>query len=167
MNIDIHAHYLPRESLKVAKEIGKRYKLEISQDENGRELLHRAGKRLFGPFRDEFHDLDLRWRIMQRAGVEMQALSVQNSFLFYWMEPEAGLEFARLMNNQFAPAMKKLGLRGVQLGSNIGGRYFDDAGFDPFWEAPQALEALVFVHPTNGVGAERMKDHYLFHLLGN
>ena len=196
MNIDIHAHYLPRESLKVAKEIGKRYKMEISQDETGRELLHRDGKRVFGPFRDEFHDLDLRWRIMQRAGVEMQALSVQNSFLFYWMEPEAGLEFARWMNDEFAAAvkreprrfvamatvpmqdasraageleraMKKLGLRGVQLGSNIGGRYFDDAGFDPFWEAAQALEALVFVHPTNGVGAERMKDHYLFNLIGN
>ncbi|MBI2073150.1 MAG: amidohydrolase family protein, partial [Gemmatimonadetes bacterium] len=217
MKVDIHAHYLPRESLKVAKEIGKRYKLEISQDETGRELLHRdgkrvfgpfrdefhdldlrwrIGKRVFGPFRDEFHDLDLRWRIMQRAGVEMQALSVQNSFLFYWMEPEAGLEFARWMNDEFAAAvkreprrfvamatvpmqdarkaageleraMKKLGLRGVQLGSNIGGRYFDDPGFDPFWEAAQALEALVFVHPTNGVGAERMKDHYLLNLIGN
>ena len=33
MKIDIHAHYVPRESLEVAQEIGKRYKLEISQDE--------------------------------------------------------------------------------------------------------------------------------------
>lgn len=33
MKIDIDAHYVPRESLKVAQEIGKRYKMEISQDE--------------------------------------------------------------------------------------------------------------------------------------
>ena len=196
MKIDIHAHYLPRESLKAAKEIGKRYKLEISQDEKGRELLSRDGKRTFGPFREEFHDLDLRLSIMRRAGVDMQALSIQNSFLFYWMEPEEGLEFARWMNDEFAAAVKKqpkhftamatvplqdadkaaqeleravkkLGLRGVQLGSNVNGRYFDDPGFSPFWEAAQALDVLVFVHPTNGVGADRMKDYYLFNLIGN
>lgn len=196
MNIDIHAHYLPRESLRVAQEIGKRYKMEISKDERGRESLERDGKRLFGPFRDEFHDLDLRLRIMDRAGVDMQALSIQNSFLFYWMQPEEGLEFARWMNDGFAAAIKKqprrltamatvpmqdagkaaeeleravkrLGLRGVQIGSNVNGRYFDDPGFDPFWEAAQALDALIFVHPTNGVGSERMKDHYLFNLIGN
>ena len=30
MKIDIHAHYVPRESLKIAQEIGKRYKMEIA-----------------------------------------------------------------------------------------------------------------------------------------
>lgn len=82
MKIDIHAHYLPKESLKVAQEIGKRYNMQISQDEKGRELLSRDGKRLFGPFRAEFHDIDLRLRIMDRADVAMQALSAQNFFLF-------------------------------------------------------------------------------------
>jgi len=35
MKIDIHAHYLPRESLKIAQEIGKRYNMQLSQDEKG------------------------------------------------------------------------------------------------------------------------------------
>ena len=66
MKIDIHTHYLPKESLKVAQEIGKRYDLKIAWDEKGREVMTRDGKRGFGPFRDEFHDLDLRLKIEAR-----------------------------------------------------------------------------------------------------
>ena len=78
MKVDIHAHYVPRESLKVAQEIGKGYGIKITQDENGHELILRDGKRGFGPFRDEFHDLDLRLKIMDRATIDIQALSAQN-----------------------------------------------------------------------------------------
>jgi aminocarboxymuconate-semialdehyde decarboxylase len=64
-------------------------------------------------------------------------------------------------------AMTKLGLRGVEVASNINGRYFDDPGFDPFWEAAQAYDALIFVHPNQVVGAERMKEFSLSNLIGN
>jgi aminocarboxymuconate-semialdehyde decarboxylase len=196
MIVDIHAHYVPKESLKVAEEIGRRYNLKVETDERGRELVTRDGKRSFGPLRDEFHDLKLRLAIMDQQGIDVQVLSAQNSFFFYWMAPEEGLEFARWLNDAFAQtvrsypdrfsalatvplqdidkaalelerAVQKLGLRGVQIGSNVKGRYFDDLGFDPFWEAAQALEVLILVHPTNVVGADRMKDFYLFNIIGN
>jgi aminocarboxymuconate-semialdehyde decarboxylase len=196
MRVDIHAHYVPKESLRVAQEIGKRYDIKITQDEKGRDLMTRDGGRGFGPFRDEFHNLDLRLKIMDQTGIDIQALSAQNFFFFYWMTPEEGLEFAQWLNDEFASAVKKqpkrfvalataplqdakraageleravkkLGLRGVQVGSNINGRYFDDPGFYPFWEAAQALDVLIFVHPTNVVGVERMRDYNLFNLIGN
>ncbi len=196
MKIDIHAHYVPQDSLKIAREIGRRYDLGIVQDERGRDSITRDGRRGFGPFRAEFHDLDLRLKLMDQAGIDLQALSAQNFFFFYWMAPEEGLEFAQWLNDEFARAVKKfperfialatvplqesrlaapeleravrkLGFKGVQIGSNINGRYFDDPGFDPFWEAAQALDVLIFVHPTAVVGAERMKDYNLFNLIGN
>ncbi|OGQ68254.1 MAG: hypothetical protein A2W73_03275 [Deltaproteobacteria bacterium RIFCSPLOWO2_12_55_13] len=196
MKVDIHAHYIPRDGLKIAREIGKRYDLKITRDEKGREMLTRDGKREFGPLREEFYDLDLRLSIMDKAGIDIQALSAQNSFFFYWMAPEEGLELAQWLNDAFAAAVKKepkrfaalatvplqdsrraagelervvkkLNFRGVQIGSNINGRYFDDPGFDPFWEAAQALDALILVHPTNVAGVERMGDYYLFNLIGN
>lgn len=196
MIIDIHAHYVPRESLSVATEIGRRYDLMIERDDKGRELVVRSGKRSFGPLKREFYDLELRLTIMDQAGVDIQAISAQNSFFFYWMALEEGLEFARWLNEALATAVKKyparlvalatvplqdspsaaaeleramtkLGLRGVQIGSNVNGRYFDDPGFDPFWEAAQALDALIFVHPTNIAGADRMKDYNLANLIGN
>ncbi len=196
MKVDIHAHYVPRDSLKVTQEIGKRYDIKITQDEKGRDFITRDGKRGFGPFREEFHDLDLRLKIMDQASVDIQALSAQNFFFLYWTTPEEGLEFAQWLNDEFASAVrkhpkrfvalatvplqdsekaaqeleravKKLGLKGVQIGSNINGRYFDDPGFYPFWEAAEALGVLIFVHPTNGVGAERMRDYHLSNLIGN
>ncbi len=196
MRIDIHAHYVPQESLKVAQEIGQRYNLKVEKDPQGREVVMRDGKRSFGPLTEKFYDLDLRLKIMDQAKIDLQALSAQNSFFLYWMAPEDSLEFARWLNDVFARAVeknpkrfvalatvplqdsemaaqeleravKKLGLRGVQIGSNINGRYFDDPAFFPFWEAAQSLDALIFVHPTNVVGAERMKDYNLSNLIGN
>jgi len=64
-------------------------------------------------------------------------------------------------------AVTKLGLRGVEIATNINGRYFDDPAFDPFWEAAQALDALIFVHPNQVVGADRMKEFNLANLIGN
>lgn len=196
MKVDIHAHYVPKEGVEVALEIGKGHDLRVTQDERGRDILWRGGKRIFGPFKDEFHDLALRMKIMDRAGIDIQALSAQNSFYGYWLRPEEGAELSRWLNDSFADVMKKhprrftalanvplqdgaraareleravkkLGLRGVQIGSNVGGRYFDDPGFNPFWEAAQALDVFIFVHPTNVVGAERLGDYNLANLIGN
>jgi aminocarboxymuconate-semialdehyde decarboxylase len=126
----------------------------------------------------------------------MQALSPAGSYFFYWMAPEESLEYARWLNNALAEAvnknpqrfvalasvpmqdstraaveleraMTKLGLRGAEIASNINGRYFDDAGFEPFWEAAQALDAVIFVHPNQVVGADRMRDYHLANLIGN
>ncbi|MBM2804004.1 MAG: Amidohydrolase, partial [Deltaproteobacteria bacterium] len=35
MNIDIHAHYVPPDSLKVASEIGNRHNLKLAKNERG------------------------------------------------------------------------------------------------------------------------------------
>jgi aminocarboxymuconate-semialdehyde decarboxylase len=112
------------------------------------------------------------------------------------MPVSEGLEFARWLNDSLAEAvakhperlvalasvpmqdsakaaaeleraMTKLGMRGAEIASNIGGRYFDDPGFDPFWEAAQALDAVIFVHPNQVVGADRMKEFNLANLIGN
>ncbi len=196
MVIDIHAHYVPPQSLNVATEIGRRYGLKLEKDERGRDLVMRGAKAILSQLKAEFSDLNLRMSIMDHQGVDMQALAPASSYFFYWMEAEESLEYARWLNDRLAEAvnqhpkrfvalaslplqdsakavaeleraMTKLGLRGAEIGSNINGRYFDDPGFDPFWEAAQALDALIFVHPQQVVGAERMKDYNLANLIGN
>ena len=196
MIIDIHTHYIPLKSLATAAEIGQRHGLKVARDERGREVVTRAGKSLLGPLKTEFYDLNLRMSIMDHQGVDMHALSPASSYFFYWMAPEESLEYAQWLNAALADAvnkqpgrfvalasvplqdsvkagreleraMTKLGLRGVEIGSNVNGRYFDDPFFDPFWEAAQALDALIFVHPQHVVGAERMKEHNLANLIGN
>jgi len=196
MNIDVHAHYVPPDSLKVASEIGKGQGLTLAKNERGRDLLVRDGKTFLTQVKAEFSDLDLRLSIMDQQGVDMQVLSPAGSYFFYWMAAEESLEYAQWLNDRLAEAVAKhpkrlvalgsvpmqdgakaaqeleravikLGLRGVEVASNINGRYFDDPSFTPFWQAAQALDALIFVHPNQVVGAERMKDYNLANLIGN
>ena len=195
MNIDIHAHFVPADSLRVASEIGKRHGMKL-ENERGREIVSRAGKPYLTQPKAEFSDLDLRLSIMDSQGVDMQALSPASTYFFYWMDAEESLAYAQWLNERLAEAVAthptrlvalgsvpmhdsakavveldravtKLGLRGVEIASNINGRYFDDGAFDPFWETAQALDALIFVHPNQVVGADRMKEFNLANLIGN
>ncbi|HEX6769326.1 MAG TPA: amidohydrolase family protein [Candidatus Binatia bacterium] len=196
MNIDIHAHFVPAESLKVASDIGKRYGMKLGKNERGREIVSRDGKPFLSQLKAEFFDLDLRLSIMDSQGVDMQALSPASSYFFYWMAAEESLEYAQWLNDRLAEAaakhptrlvalgsvpmqdsakavgeleraVTKLGLRGVEIATNINGRYFDDPAFNPFWEAAQSLGSLIFVHPNQVVGADRMKEFNLANLIGN
>lgn len=196
MNIDVHAHYVPPDSLKVAGEIGRRHGLKLDKNERGREVVTRDGRPYLTQLKAEFSDLDLRLSIMDQQGVDMQVLSPASSYFFYWLPAAAALEYAQWLNDCLAAAvatqprrlvalgsvpmqdsakaaveleraMTKLGLRGAEIASNVNGRYFDDPGFDPFWDAAQALDALIFVHPNQVAGAERMKEYNLANLIGN
>ena len=196
MNIDIHAHFVPADSLRVASEIGKGHGMKLETNDRGREIVSRAGKPYLTQPKAEFSDLDLRLTIMDSQGVDMQALSPASTYFFYWMAAEESLAYAQWLNERLAEAVAKhptrlvalgsvpmhdsakavieldravtkLGLRGVEIASNINGRYFDDAAFNPFWEAAQALDALIFVHPNQVVGADRMKEFNLANLIGN
>jgi len=50
-------------------------------------------------------------------------------------------------------ALGGLGLRGVQIGTNVNGLNIGEPEFFPFFEAAQRLNAAVFVHPWDMLGA--------------
>ncbi len=56
---------------------------------------------------------------------------------------------------------------GFHLASNIQGRNLDDPALEPVWEAAQALNAFVLVHPFKIAAGERLKSYYLKNLIGN
>ena len=60
-----------------------------------------------------------------------------------------------------------LGLRGAMFASNVLGKNLDDPEFEPLWAAGQELDALLFIHPNNVAGADRLKNYYLVNLIGN
>lgn len=63
--------------------------------------------------------------------------------------------------------MTEARMKGVQLGSNVGGVYLGDARFRPVWEAIADLDAAVFIHPLNLLGSDRLGDYFLANLIGN
>jgi aminocarboxymuconate-semialdehyde decarboxylase len=62
--------------------------------------------------------------------------------------------------------IQKLGLRGVEIGSNVNGATLDEARFWPFYEAAEALDLAILIHPANVAGKERMADYHLRNLIG-
>jgi aminocarboxymuconate-semialdehyde decarboxylase len=54
-----------------------------------------------------------------------------------------------------------LGLKGVEIGTNINGKMLDDEIFYPFWQCVEDIGAVVFVHPWDMMGSDRLEKHWL------
>jgi aminocarboxymuconate-semialdehyde decarboxylase len=63
--------------------------------------------------------------------------------------------------------MTKLGLKGVQILTNVGGKELSDPAYAPFWARAEALGALVVIHPNGFTHGERFKRFYFSNVIGN
>jgi aminocarboxymuconate-semialdehyde decarboxylase len=126
----------------------------------------------------------------------MQILSVPPFLFFYAADPAQSLELCQKINNAFAETVEnypdrfvalanlpmqdpemaaqelersvwELGLRGAEICSNINGKNLDDKSFVPFYTKLQQLDVPVFIHPSNVLGADRLRSYHLQNLIGN
>src|SRR5262249_49413746 len=110
------------------------------------------------------------------AGVDVQAVSIAQFGIWDWADTELAGKIIRLQNEkmaefcanhpdrfvglasiamehpedapqQLAEGVKKFGLRGCCITSQIGDDELIDPKFYPFWAKAQELQALVFIHP--------------------
>ena len=193
--IDVHAHILAEDTMalmrKEAPSIGPR--LERIDDDFA--VLDVAGGS-YRPFPRGAWDLQKRFQDMDAAGIDMQVVSNTPQTFLYNQDAKLTAALAALQNDQIAKAvaahpdrllgiatlpmqapelaadelrraMRKLGLKGAQIGSNVNGRNLDDPGLEPLWAAANELGAFIMVHPTQVAGAERLKSYYLVNLIGN
>ncbi len=72
---------------------------------------------------------------------------------------EAAKELARCMTG--------LGMKGVQILTNVDGRELSDPAFAPFWAKAEELGALVVIHPNGFTHAERLSRFYFNNVVGN
>lgn len=118
-------------------------------------------------------------------GLQLQAISPMPELLSYWMPAAAGAQLVRYLNEQIATMVAesggqliglgavplqdldlaiaelhhlkdKLGLRGVEIGSNINGVVVGDPRWLPFFQACAALDLPVFVHALRPAGMDRL-----------
>ena len=133
---------------------------------------------------------------MDRMGVDVQVLAPFVSQNFYWTDAALGQQLSRLQNERLAEVVAthpdrfaaigtvplqdtatavaeldhlvgSLGMKGVQISSNIDGLDLDDRRFVPFWERAQELGAVVLIHPSGFTDARRLDDWFLTNLIGN
>ncbi|MDP6087002.1 MAG: amidohydrolase family protein [Nitrospinota bacterium] len=190
MTIDLHAHYVPGAYLRLMQKEAARFNTRYGEDDEGRPYVEHPGRgRAF--FTNEFTDKDAIRARMDKARLDRQIFSPPPQLFHYDLAPAPGLEIARLWNDSMAEltaedperfcalasvplqspeaaatelrrAVKEKGLLGVEIATNINGKYLDESELDPFFEEAASLGAPVLVHPWNPPGGDRMSEYALF-----
>jgi aminocarboxymuconate-semialdehyde decarboxylase len=193
--IDVHAHILTEETMGILRREVPQYRLELRDVEGDFGTLD-MGSQSYPMFPRGGWDLERRFRDMEKAGFDLQVLSVLPQTVAYEEEPAIALALSQIQNEQIASlvrqhpdrflglgtlplqspeesvrelrrCMGELGLRGVMIGSNVRGRNFDDPALEPVWAAAAELDAFIFIHPTMTAAGDRLKDYYLRNFIGN
>jgi aminocarboxymuconate-semialdehyde decarboxylase len=193
--IDIHAHFTPPEWIDELRRNGPSYGCSIRQDESGRLWLRlKEGKPK--ELTPELADLDARVPKLADLGVHRQVLSPVMTTVGYELEASHGQALSRLYNEtnaasvkkyggKFIPvgnipmqssaaavdeldyAVKKLGIRMFEIGTNVNGLNLDEESFRPFFARAADLGVLVQVHPHTIAGGDRLRRYNLANLIGN
>jgi aminocarboxymuconate-semialdehyde decarboxylase len=77
------------------------------------------------------------------------------------------LQDGRLAAAELEYAVGTLGFRGAMVATNVNGGPLDAPGLEPFWAAAQAAHVPVVLHPYQVAGADRLREYFLFNLVGN
>jgi aminocarboxymuconate-semialdehyde decarboxylase len=192
--VDIHSHFYPEAFLKVIEAEGAPFGARVDRSSAKGPAIAVNGAP--GPPLDAtYWDLDRRVRAMDKAGVELHALSLTVPMV-YWARGETATRAARAVNDAMAEAhraypgrfvgcatlplqepgralaeleraAKLPGIRAVYLGTNVNGRELSDPAFEPIYARCEALRLPVLLHPISVIGAERLRPFYLGNLLGN
>jgi aminocarboxymuconate-semialdehyde decarboxylase len=185
MTFDVHAHVI------VPEIIGDEPWQPRVWHDSGNQVVELRGKRIRAAVQ-EFVDIDGILAAQDEAGVERVLLSPWVPLLYYDVDPEEGLERARIQNEALARlvgervaalgavplqdpelAARELpdlmrSLRGVEVAASVRGVFLGDDRFEPFWEAAEETGALVFVHPTTrGFDSPAFQEYYLWNTVGN
>jgi aminocarboxymuconate-semialdehyde decarboxylase len=189
MNIDLHSHFFPVEALqnpgkfenRAPKLVFENGKLSVTSQIGFRPGL---GAGAYDPL--------ARIKALDEMRIDMQAISPSPILLFYWEDAAVAAHFSRRQNEAIQAVVKKhpdrfigfgsvplqsvtdsiaiaeeaksMGLKGLEIGNAVGDKPLDDPSFEPFFEAAQKLDMLLFVHPLEG-GLDA--DDPLSPILGN
>jgi aminocarboxymuconate-semialdehyde decarboxylase len=133
---------------------------------------------------------------MDAMGVDIQAISPAPLQYYYCLEPELGRDAARAINDRIATiaaansdrivglanvpmqspefavaelerAVKELGLRGVEISTNVAGADLSEQRFRKFFAKAEELDVVVFLHPSGFSEGRRLSDHYFTNVIGN
>jgi aminocarboxymuconate-semialdehyde decarboxylase len=79
------------------------------------------------------------------------------------------LQDATLAVRELEYAVQKLGLKGIEIGTNVAGKELTDPSLklEKFFKRVAELGVTLFMHPNGYTQAERLTDHYFNNVIGN
>ena len=193
LTVDIHAHIL----------VPAITDLVQGQFDPARDPFLRYGgestalnRQLFGELMPMLTMPAERLKVMDRQGVQLQAVSLAPPQYHYWAEPDLGAEIARLGNEAIAELVSAhpdrlvgLGtlpmqsperavaelerisasyqLPGVSINPSAEGTDYDDPVYRDCWQRVEELDLLVVLHPNGFNQGERLTKYYMINVVGN
>jgi aminocarboxymuconate-semialdehyde decarboxylase len=192
--VDVHAHYFPERFLSIIDEAGQSFGARVDRGNAAGPVIELKGSRTV-PLDATYWDLDRRVKTMDRARVDVHALSL-TAPMVYFADGPVGARLARAVNDAMNAAhtaypdrfvgcatlpmqdpklaleeverVKDLrGIRAIYLGTNVNGRDLSEPDFAPVFARCEALRLPVLLHPLSVIGAARLGTFYLNNFLGN
>ena len=139
---------------------------------------------------------DLRLKDLDAMGIDFQLVMPPPPQCYYTVPPDIAVQAAKIVNDGIAeyvagkpdrfaglgsapmPAgdeaakelercVKTLGLKGVQILTNVNGQELSDPAFASFWKKAEELQALVVLHPLGFSEAKRLSRFSFNNTIGN
>ena len=191
--VDIHCHVETPEATDLVRGVAHPPESAIVfSNEASREVNRKQQENI----RTAITSVEARLAHMDRTGIDIQAISTAPGQYYYWAEPELGRQTSRLINENIARicgdhpdrfvglatvplqapdlavaelerAVKQLGLRGVEICTNVNGEELSAERFRPFFAKAEELGILIFMHPSGFTQGQRLSDHYFINVIGN
>lgn len=152
------------------------------------------GNQFFREIKDNCWDPAIRIEEYAQFKTQVQVICTIPVMFSYWAKPLDGLDISRFLNDDIAKVVDKypknyiglgtlpmqdtalavkelercktLGLKGIQIGSNINNENLNESRFYPIFEACEKLNLAVLVHPWEMMGEKHMQRYWLPWLVG-
>jgi aminocarboxymuconate-semialdehyde decarboxylase len=193
--IDIHCHLVTAKAEEMVAGAGLTMDWQ-PRHQFANELTREVNREQARRTRVQFTSIEKRLEDMDLMGIDIQAITPSPAQTFYSVPADLGIETARVINDNIAeicgkhpdrfvglgtvpfqaPELavaelerlhKSLGLRGIEIATNVAGADLSEPRFRPIFQRAEELGLLLFMHPTGFPEASRFRDHYFTNVIGN
>ena len=179
--IDVHTHIVPSRLAAQTKRDRRWPSVEVSGGDQAAVMI--AGK-VFRKIDTRCWDVDRRLSDMVDDGTDMQVLSPMPELLSHWLPSDDAEYLADIMNDEIAAMVaraprnfagigmvcaqdvpralrqlqqvKALGFAGIEIGTHVNGVALGSDVLFPIYEAVEALDLGILLHPLHPAGMERV-----------
>lgn len=193
LKIDMHTHIIPKKLPDWTKKFGYGDFIFLEEKDQHTADMMQGGK-YFRTIRENCWDEKVRIEEYKENHTQTQVVCTIPVMFSYWAKPQDGLEVSRFLNdhiielvNQYPKnyiglgtipmqdtdlaikeleRIQKLGMVGIQIGSNINNENLSEDRFFPIFEACERLGMAVMIHPWQMMGFDDMRKYWLPWLVG-
>lgn len=194
LTIDIHTHILPENIPHWKEKFGYGGFIQLDHHKPCCARMIKDDGKFFREVEDNCWSAETRIRECTHHHVDVQVLSTVPVMFSYWAKPQDTLDISKFLNDHIADIVqrypkrfvglgtipmqetrlavqelercKAIGMKGIQIGSNINQKNLNEPEFFEIFAACEELGMAVFIHPWEMMGEKDMQRYWLPWLVG-